>query len=177
MGVITVLDEETISHIAAGEVVERAASVVKELVENAVDAGAKRIKIDLAADKTAVTRIAVTDDGCGMDDEDALLAFRQHATSKISRPEDLASIGTLGFRGEAMASIAAVSQGTPTPQKQGAKKPEGNRGGGRGGASPAANPIECPAQPCRARRAAHEVGTFTLRSSGKVTAFLGCRKV
>ena len=127
MGVITVLDEETISHIAAGEVVERAASVVKELVENAVDAGAKRIKIDLAADKTAVTRIAVTDDGCGMDDEDALLAFRQHATSKISRPEDLASIGTLGFRGEAMASIAAVAQVTLTTKKQGAKTPEATR--------------------------------------------------
>ncbi|MCZ0862202.1 DNA mismatch repair endonuclease MutL [Methanocorpusculum vombati] len=127
MGVITVLDEETISHIAAGEVVERAASVVKELVENAIDAGANRIRIDLAADKTAVTRIAVTDDGCGMEHEDALLAFRQHATSKISRPEDLAAIGTLGFRGEAMASIAAVSQVTLTTKRRGSERPEATR--------------------------------------------------
>ncbi|MDE2518896.1 MAG: DNA mismatch repair endonuclease MutL [Methanocorpusculum sp.] len=127
MGVITVLDEETISHIAAGEVVERAASVVKELVENAIDAGAHRIKIDLAADKTAVTRVAVTDDGCGMESDDALLAFRQHATSKISRPADLAAIGTLGFRGEAMASIAAVSQVTLTTKKHGSKRPEATR--------------------------------------------------
>ncbi|MDR0980344.1 MAG: DNA mismatch repair endonuclease MutL [Methanocalculaceae archaeon] len=127
MGVITVLDEETISHIAAGEVVERAASVVKELVENAIDAGAKRIRIDLAADKTAVTRIAVTDDGCGMESEDALLAFRQHATSKISRPEDLAAIGTLGFRGEAMASIAAVAQVTLTTKRRGSENPEATR--------------------------------------------------
>ncbi|MCQ2355599.1 MAG: DNA mismatch repair endonuclease MutL [Methanocorpusculum sp.] len=127
MGVITVLDEETISHIAAGEVVERAASVVKELVENAIDAGAKRIRIDLAADKTAVTRIAVTDDGCGMESEDALLAFRQHATSKISRPEDLAAIGTLGFRGEAMASIAAVSQVTLITKRRGSESPEATR--------------------------------------------------
>jgi len=127
MGVITVLDEETISHIAAGEVVERAASVVKELVENAIDAGAKRIRIDLASDKTAVTRIAVTDDGCGMEHEDALLAFRQHATSKISRPEDLAAIGTLGFRGEAMASIAAVAQVTLTTKRRGSESPEATR--------------------------------------------------
>lgn len=127
MGVIAVLDEETISHIAAGEVVERAASVVKELVENAIDAGAKRIRIDLAADKTAVTRVAVTDDGCGMESEDALLAFRQHATSKISRPADLEAIGTLGFRGEAMASIAAVAQVTLVTKRRGSKSPEATR--------------------------------------------------
>lgn len=127
MGVITVLDEETISHIAAGEVVERAASVVKELVENAVDAGSSRIKIDISADTTAVTRIAVTDDGVGMSFEDALLAFRQHATSKISRPADLAAIGTLGFRGEAMASIAAVSRVTLTTKERDSGSPEATR--------------------------------------------------
>jgi DNA mismatch repair protein MutL len=127
MGVITVLDEETISHIAAGEVVERAASVVKELVENAIDARAKRIKIDLMADKTTVTRIAVADDGCGMSHEDALLAFRQHATSKISRSTDLMAIETLGFRGEAMASIAAVSQMTLITKERGSKWQEATR--------------------------------------------------
>ncbi|MDV0441224.1 DNA mismatch repair endonuclease MutL [Methanorbis furvi] len=123
MGIITVLDEETISHIAAGEVVERAASVVKELVENAIDADAHRIKIELFADSTAVTRIIVTDDGIGMSEEDALLVFRQHATSKISRPSDLAAIATLGFRGEAMASIAAVSQVTLVTKERGSSSP------------------------------------------------------
>ncbi|MDV0444160.1 DNA mismatch repair endonuclease MutL [Methanorbis rubei] len=123
MGIITVLDEETISHIAAGEVVERAASVVKELVENAIDADAHRIKIELFADSTAVTRISVTDDGIGMSEEDALLVFRQHATSKISRPSDLAAIATLGFRGEAMASIAAVSQVTLVTKERGSSSP------------------------------------------------------
>lgn len=127
MGVITVLDEETINHIAAGEVVERAASVVKELVENAIDADARQIKIDLAADTTSVTRIAATDDGIGMSAEDAALVFRQHATSKISRPGDLASIATLGFRGEAMASIAAVSQVTLTTKLRDSAIPEAVR--------------------------------------------------
>ena len=82
-----------------GEVIERAASVVKELVENSVDADAKKIIIDITADASAVTRISVTDDGIGVSAEDAVLAFRQHATSKISRPDDLAGIVTLGFRG------------------------------------------------------------------------------
>jgi DNA mismatch repair protein MutL len=116
---VRILDEETISHIAAGEVVERAASVVKELVENAIDAGAAQVRIELAADKTGITRIAVTDDGTGMTKEDALLAFRQHATSKISGPEDLGGITTLGFRGEAMASIAAISRVTLTTKLRG----------------------------------------------------------
>ncbi|HJJ90553.1 MAG TPA: DNA mismatch repair endonuclease MutL [Methanocorpusculum sp.] len=127
MGVIVVLDEETINHIAAGEVVERAASVVKELVENSIDAGAKRVWIDISADKTSVTRIAVTDDGFGMDSDDAQLAFHQHTTSKISRPEDLLTIGTLGFRGEAMASIASVSQVTLITKKRGSQSPEATR--------------------------------------------------
>ena len=124
MGRIHVLDEETINHIAAGEVVERAASVVKELVENAVDAKAAKIIIDLSADTTSVKRIAVTDDGIGVSPEDAVLAFRQHATSKISAPDDLAGIVTLGFRGEALASIAAVSKVTFTSKERGADTPE-----------------------------------------------------
>ena len=124
MGRIQILDEETINHIAAGEVIERAASVVKELVENAVDADAKKIIIDITADASAVTRISVTDDGIGVSAEDAVLAFRQHATSKISRPDDLAGIVTLGFRGEALASIAAVSKVTFTSKERGSSAPE-----------------------------------------------------
>lgn len=124
MGVIHVLDEETVSHIAAGEVVERAASVVKELVENAIDADSSKITIDLAADKNAVTRISIADDGIGVSAEDAVLAFRQHATSKIQRPEDLDGIDTLGFRGEALASIAAVSKVTFTSKERGSAEPE-----------------------------------------------------
>ena len=124
MGRIHVLDEETINHIAAGEVIERAASVVKELVENAVDADAKKIIIDITADAAAVTRISVADDGIGVSPEDAVLAFRQHATSKITDPKDLAGIITLGFRGEALASIAAVSKVTFTSKERGSKNPE-----------------------------------------------------
>jgi DNA mismatch repair protein MutL len=108
--VIHLLDEETVSHIAAGEVVERPASVVKELVENSIDAGATRIRVLIKSDGSAVSRITVIDDGKGMSPEDARLAFRQHATSKISNLDDLADIRTLGFRGEALASIAAVSE-------------------------------------------------------------------
>lgn len=108
--VIHLLDEETVSHIAAGEVVERPASVVKELVENSIDAGATRIRVQIKSDGTVVQRITVIDDGDGMSPEDARLAFRQHATSKISTPNDLSEIRTLGFRGEALASIAAVSE-------------------------------------------------------------------
>jgi len=127
MSRVKILDEETISHIAAGEVVERAASVVKELVENAVDADARIIRIGISADKTGITRISVTDDGVGMDFDDALLAFRQHATSKISRPEDLDGITTLGFRGEALASIAAISKVTFTTKERGSSSPEAAR--------------------------------------------------
>ncbi|MDO5844952.1 MAG: DNA mismatch repair endonuclease MutL [Methanocorpusculum sp.] len=120
MNIIHVLDEETISHIAAGEVVERAASIVKELVENSVDAKSTSIKIDISADKNAVTKISINDNGAGMSAEDALLAFRQHATSKIIRHDDLNEISTLGFRGEALASIAAVSKITLTTKERGA---------------------------------------------------------
>ena len=127
MNKIHVLDEETISHIAAGEVVERAASVVKEIVENGIDADAKSIRIEISADKTSITRILVADDGLGLNFDDALLAFRQHATSKVSRPEDLDGIKTLGFRGEALASIAAISKVTFTTKERGSPSPEATR--------------------------------------------------
>jgi DNA mismatch repair protein MutL len=107
---IHVLDPATINQIAAGEVVERPASVVKELVENAIDAGAGTVTVELRASKDEITAIRVIDDGCGMSPADAALAFVPHATSKISTIGDLDHIRTLGFRGEALATIAAVSR-------------------------------------------------------------------
>jgi DNA mismatch repair protein MutL len=109
---IHVLDQATVNKIAAGEVVERPASVVKELVENAIDAGACSIRIDILSSSNDIASIRIVDDGCGMDPADALLAFTPHATSKITRIDDLTHIRTLGFRGEALASIAAVSRVT-----------------------------------------------------------------
>jgi DNA mismatch repair protein MutL len=109
---IRILDPATVNQIAAGEVIERPASVVKELVENAIDAGAGSITISLTASKDTITAIRVTDDGCGMSPADAELAFVPHATSKIASLGDLHRILTLGFRGEALATIAAVSRVT-----------------------------------------------------------------
>ena len=108
MGRIHVLSEQVANKIAAGEVVERPASVVKELLENSLDAGSKRIKIQIEAGGKKL--IQITDDGCGMVRDDALLAFERHATSKIKNAEDLLNIATLGFRGEALPSIASVSR-------------------------------------------------------------------
>jgi len=107
---IHILDQTTVTQIAAGEVVERPASVVKELVENAIDAGARSIRIDITSSAKEILSIRIIDDGSGMSPADTLLAFTPHATSKITRIDDLHSIRTLGFRGEALASIAAVSR-------------------------------------------------------------------
>ncbi len=108
MGRIHVLPEHVANKIAAGEVVERPASVVKELLENSLDAAATRIRIQVEAGGKKL--IQITDNGCGMVRDDALLAFERHATSKIKNAEDLLSVATLGFRGEALPSIASVSR-------------------------------------------------------------------
>ena len=110
MPTIHVLDETTINQIAAGEVVERPASVIKELVENAIDAGSTSIEVEIA--EGGIEYMRITDNGCGMSEEDARLAVLRHATSKIRSADDLYDIASLGFRGEAIASIASVSKFT-----------------------------------------------------------------
>ncbi|MCK5283944.1 MAG: ATP-binding protein, partial [Nanoarchaeota archaeon] len=105
---IKLLEEDVINKIAAGEVVENPASVVKELLENSIDAGADEIVVEIEDGGT--TLIRVKDNGQGIDMSDVRLSFERHATSKISSEDDLFSIGSLGFRGEALSSIAAVSK-------------------------------------------------------------------
>ncbi|MDQ1590908.1 MAG: mismatch repair protein MutL [Pyrinomonadaceae bacterium] len=140
MSKIRVLSDHLANQIAAGEVVERPASVAKELVENAIDAGARRIEVDVEAGGRRLLR--VTDDGEGMSQDDALLAFERHATSKISTADDLNSISTLGFRGEALASIASVARVELVTQTEGGA--EGTRvlieGGRMRDVKPAARP-------------------------------------
>ncbi|HZG51248.1 MAG TPA: DNA mismatch repair endonuclease MutL, partial [Pyrinomonadaceae bacterium] len=140
MSKIRVLSDHLANQIAAGEVVERPASVAKELVENSIDAGARRIELDVEAGGRRLLRVA--DDGEGMTEDDALLAFERHATSKISTADDLHNIGTLGFRGEALASIASVARVELVTQMEG--EAEGTRvlieGGRMRDVKPAARP-------------------------------------
>lgn len=116
--IIRLLPDSVANQIAAGEVIQRPASVIKELVENSIDAGATAITIVLK--DAGRTLIQVIDNGCGMSDTDALMAFERHATSKITRADDLYSLHTMGFRGEALASIAAVAQVELRTMQQGA---------------------------------------------------------
>ena len=117
MGKIHLLSDALASQVAAGEVVERPASVVKELVENSIDAGAKNIEVRVQ--RGGIALIRVSDDGCGMNRDDALMCVERHATSKLRTKEDLGSIATLGFRGEALPSIASVSKFRLTTREAG----------------------------------------------------------
>src|SRR5215213_9850187 len=140
MSKIRVLSDHVANQIAAGEVVERPASVAKELVENSIDAGARRVELDVEAGGRRLLR--VSDDGEGMTRDDAVLAFERHATSKITTAEDLERVSTLGFRGEALASIASVARVELVTQQEG--ETEGTRvlieGGRMRDVAPAARP-------------------------------------
>jgi DNA mismatch repair protein MutL len=125
MNRIRLLPEQVANQIAAGEVIERPASVVKELVENSLDAQATRVMVEVQAGGRSLVR--VVDDGLGMSRDDALLCLERHATSKIRRAEDLAAITTMGFRGEALPSIASVSRFTLTTRERADDSPEGTQ--------------------------------------------------
>lgn len=117
MGNIVLLDDLTINKIAAGEVIERPASVVKEMVENSIDAGSKNISVEIK--NGGISFIKITDDGCGISEDDMEMAFERHATSKIRKASDLATVMTMGFRGEALASIAAIANVEMISKKEG----------------------------------------------------------
>ncbi|MCL6557597.1 MAG: DNA mismatch repair endonuclease MutL [Firmicutes bacterium] len=141
MASIFVLDEFTANQIAAGEVVERPVSVIKELVENSLDAGAGKITVNIA--DGGLSSIKVSDNGCGMEEDDVLPAFQRHATSKIKNAADLRSITTLGFRGEALPSISAVSR--VVIRTRPADVVSGTRAEIRGGTLISTGPAGCPA--------------------------------
>ncbi len=117
MGNIVLLDDLTINKIAAGEVIERPASVVKEMVENSIDAKAKNITVEIK--NGGISFIKITDDGCGISEDDMEMAFERHATSKIRKADDLVTVSTMGFRGEALASIAAIANVEMVSKKEG----------------------------------------------------------
>ena len=140
MGKIKLLSDAMIGKIAAGEVVERPAAAIKELVENSLDAGASAVTVEIR--EGGLDSIRVTDNGSGIDESDIRMAFERHATSKISKEQDLFSIQTLGFRGEALASIAAVSHVTLTTRTK--ERETGLRVQNEGGKITAVSEIACP---------------------------------